>query len=116
MWNLWRTCSRQHGEVSVVRAGAGRVSTWPEPEIGARYKILNGTSREGQVGECVAKRESPFGHKWAVLAFEDGARVSVRTVLLEAEGEARVGGGDACAAPSADGSCAVFGGGVGDVA
>ncbi len=78
---------RRHGaDVSDMRTGARRVTSWPDVEIGKHYRITDSSKHEEEIGEAIEQRESGFGHKWATLALPDGSREPVRTTLLvEAE-------------------------------
>lgn len=53
------------------------LNPWPELIKGETYR-----DKYGQVGTCIDLRASDFGHRWAQLAYEGGAKQWHRTHLL----------------------------------
>lgn len=54
-----------------------RLDRWIEVGIGTYY-----TDKYGNVGRCIERRESDFGHRWARLDYGDGKPLWHRTSLL----------------------------------
>ena len=57
-----------------------------EIEIGKNYRIIKGLG-EGEVGECIAKKESAFGHAWGTIKTDSGEYPTRYQLLEHAEVE-----------------------------
>lgn len=55
---------------------------WPKLTVGKRYR-----DKYGKAGECIALRESDFGHRWGTMRFDDGSVTNVRSNLLTEVGD-----------------------------